>query len=130
MCFMFRCWKKLNLTKKKLNFNIRNKRYFYWKKWKSFEKVLRCCWIFWIIKFFKQTKCLINFTTSRNFIIWWNKKIIKKNWKFIIKIKHLRKMLRIFYKNNSKKFIAKNVKKRSFAVQVEIVTLKQLTRKK
>ena len=29
-------------------------------------------------------------------------------------IKHLRKMFRIFYRKNSKKFIAKNIKKQTF----------------
>ena len=45
-------------------------------------------------------------------------------------IKHLRKMFRVFHRNNSKKFTTKDVKKRTFVVQVEFVILKTLIRKK
>ena len=45
-------------------------------------------------------------------------------------IKHLREMLRIFHRNNSKKFTTKNVKKRTLVVQTEFVTLKTLIRKR
>ena len=45
-------------------------------------------------------------------------------------IKHLRKMFRIFHRNNSKKFTTKNVKKRTLVVQIEFIILKTLIRKK
>ena len=53
----------------------------------------------------------------------------KKTLNSVSLIKLLKEMLRVFHKTNSKKFDVNNIKKRFFIAQIEVVTLKKLTRK-